>query len=68
MSISGAADSATGTQSGNQELGQRRANYIAKSLVERGIKDSQIQIKNYGGIDKYDANEANRFTIVILYK
>ena len=68
VSISGAADSATGTQSGNQELGQRRANYIAKSLVERGIKDSQIQIKNYGGIDKYDANEANRFTIVILYK
>jgi hypothetical protein len=36
--------------------------------VERGIKDSQIQIKNYGGIDKYDTNEANRFTIVILYK
>src|SRR5574344_1167979 len=68
VSISGAADSATGTQSGNQELGQRRANYIAKSLVERGIKDSQIQIKNYGGIDKYDANEANRFTIVVLSK
>lgn len=68
VSISGAADSATGTQSGNQELGQRRANYIAKSLVGRGIKDSQIQIKNYGGIDKYDTNEANRFTIVILYK
>lgn len=68
VSISGAADSATGTQSGNQELGQRRANYIAKSLVERGIKDSQIQIKNYGGIDKYEANEANRFTIVVLSK
>lgn len=68
VSISGAADSATGTQSGNQELGQRRANYIAKSLVERGIKDSQIQIENYGGIDKYEANEANRFTIVILSK
>ena len=49
-------------------LGQRRANYIAKSLVERGIKDSQIQIANYGGIDKYEANEANRFTIVILSK
>ena len=68
VSISGAADSATGTQSGNQELGQRRANYIAKSLVERGIKESQIQIKNFGGIDKYEANEANRFTIVVLSK
>ena len=41
--------------------------YIAKSLVERGIKESQIHIKNFGGIDKYEANEANRFTIVILY-
>ena len=68
VSISGAADSATGTQSGNQELGQRRANYIAKCLVEWGIKESQIQIKNFGGIDKYEANEANRFTIVILSK
>ena len=66
--ISGAADSATGTQSGNQELGQRRANYIARSLVERGINESQIQIKNFGGIDKYEANEANRFTIVVLSK
>lgn len=66
--ISGAADSATGTQSVNQELGQRRANYIARSLVERGINESQIQIKNFGGIDKYEANEANRFTIVVLSK
>ena len=66
--ISGAADSATGTQSGNQELGQRRANYIARSLVKRGINESQIQIKNFGGIDKYEANEANRFTIVVLSK
>ncbi|MDY4852762.1 MAG: OmpA family protein [Prevotella sp.] len=66
--ISGAADSATGTQSGNHELGQRRANFIAKSLVERGINNSQIQIQNFGGIDKYEANEANRFTIVVISK
>lgn len=37
VSISGVADSATGTRSRNQELVQRRANYIAKSLVERGM-------------------------------
>ena len=28
----------------------------------------RIDIKNYGGIDKYEANEANRFTIVVLSK
>ena len=68
IKISGAADSATGTQSGNQDLGKRRAKYIAKALVERGVDKCQIQAYNYGGIDKYEANEANRFTTVILLK
>ena len=30
------------------------------------MRDSLI--KNFGGIDKYEANEANRFTIVVLSK
>ena len=37
IKISGAADSATGTQSGNQDLGKRRAKYIAKALIKRGV-------------------------------
>lgn len=36
VTISGAADSATGTQSINQELGQRRARYVAQKLIDRG--------------------------------
>ena len=66
VKISGAADSATGTQSGNHDLGKRRANYIADALAKRGVDRSQILSFNYGGIDKYEANEANRFTTVIL--
>lgn len=68
IKISGAADSATGTQSGNQDLGKRRAKYIAKALIKRGVDKSQIKAYNLGGIDKYAENEANRFTTVILLK
>lgn len=68
IKISSAADSATGTQSGNQDLGKRRAKFIAKALIKRGVDKSQIKAYNLGGIDKYAANEANRFTTVVLLK
>ena len=68
IKISGAADSATGTQSGNQDLGKRRAKFIAKALIKRGVDKSQSKAYNLGGIDKYAANEANRFTTVVLLK
>ena len=68
IKISGAADSATGTQSGNQDLGKRRAKFIAKALIKRGVDKSQIKAYTLGGIDKYAANEANRFTTVVLLK
>lgn len=68
IKISGAADSATGTQSGNLDLGKRRAKFIAKALIKRGVDKSQIKAYNLGGIDKYAANEANRFTTVVLLK
>lgn len=68
IKISGAADSATGTQSGNQDLGKKRAKFIAKALIKRGVDKSQIKAYNLGGIDKYAANEANRFTTVVLLK
>ena len=68
IKISGAADSATGTQSGNQDLGKRRAKFIAKALIKRGVDKSQIKAYNLGGIDKYAASEANRFTTVVLLK
>ena len=51
IKISGAADSATGTQSGNQDLGKRRAKFIAKALIKRGVDKSQIKAYNLGGID-----------------
>jgi outer membrane protein OmpA-like peptidoglycan-associated protein len=49
-------------------LGKRRAKFIAKALIKRGVDKSQIKAYNLGGIDKYAANEANRFTTVVLLK
>lgn len=66
VAISGAADSATGTQSINLELAQRRARYIAQMLVDRGVPESLILLHSLGGIDKYKANDSNRFTVVML--
>ena len=66
VAISGAADSATGTQSINLELAQRRARYIAQMLVDRGVPESLILLHSLGGIDKYKANDSNRFTVVMI--
>ena len=66
VTISGAADSATGTQSINLELAQRRARYIAQMLVDRGVPESLILLHSLGGIDKYKANDSNRFTVVMI--
>lgn len=66
VTIFGAADSATGTQTINQELAQRRARYIAQILVDRGVPESLIHLHSFGGINKYKANDSNRFTVVML--
>ena len=66
VDISGAADSATGTQSINQELAQRRARYIAQILVDKGVPESLIHMHSFGGIDKYKDNDSNRFKVVML--
>ena len=36
--------------------------------VKRGIDKERIHGFSYGGINKYEPNEANRFTVVILTK
>ena len=66
VTISGAADSATGTQSINQELGQRRARYVAQKLIDRGVPEGLIHLHSFGGIDKFKANDSKRFTVVML--
>jgi len=66
ISITGAADSVTGTEKTNKELSRKRARYIASELVKRGIDKENLNDYTLGGIDKYKPCEANRFSMVVL--
>ena len=61
-----AADSATGTESINDNLSRQRAEYIRRLLLDRGVDDSRVYTIYAGGIDKYSPAEANRNTCVVL--
>ena len=66
VKVIGAADSATGTESINDNLSRQRAEYIRRLLLERGVDDSRVYTIYAGGIDKYSPAEANRNTCVVL--
>lgn len=64
--ITGAADSATGSEEQNQALAKLRTKYIAKALLDRGVSLEQLRGYSYGGTDMYERNEENRFSRCIL--
>lgn len=68
VKIIGAADSKTGTKKINDNLGVRRAKYIAKLLIKAGVPKEKMIGVNRGGINLYKPYTANRHTCVILYK
>ena len=66
VQIIGAADSATGNDTINNGLSQRRAAYIAGQLQLRSVDADKIETVSAGGIDKYKPTEANRNACVRL--
>ncbi len=66
VKVIGAADSATGTESINENLSRQRAEYIHRLLLDRGVDDSRINTIYAGGINKYSPAEANRNTCEVL--
>ena len=66
VKVIGAADSATGMESINDNLSRQRAEYIRRLLLDRGVDDSRVYTIYAGGIDKYSPAEANRNTCVVL--
>lgn len=65
--VVGAADSQTGTASGNERLSAQRADHIAGLLKEQGIPESKITTQYRGGINTYEPQTGNRNTCVMLY-
>ena len=68
VTITGAADKATGNKKINRGLSRERARYIAEELIKRGIDKSQMKVCSLGGINRYSPNEANRNTCVIVQR
>ena len=66
VQIIGAADRATGNNSINKGLSQRRAAYMAGQLQQRGVDATMIETVSVGGIDDYSPMEANRNACVRL--
>lgn len=64
--ITGAADSATGSEKTNRRLSRERARFIAKQLIRLGVEKSMIQATCVGGIDEFSPKEANRFCVVLI--
>ena len=65
--VVGAADSQTGTASGNERLSAQRADHIAGLLKEQGLPESKITTQYRGGINTYEPQTGNRNTCVMLY-
>ena len=67
VKVVGAADSATGNETINDNLSRSRADYIASELIKRGMENGTVTKGYDGGIDDYSPNEANRHTRIMLY-
>lgn len=65
--IAGAADSATGSENGNEELSKERTRFIAQELKKRGVPTERMQGVSLGGIHEYSNPKNNRFSKVSLY-
>lgn len=66
VNVSGAADSATGTERINDTLSRQRAEYIKHLFTERGVSASRIHTTYEGGIDEFSPIQVNRNTCVTL--
>lgn len=65
--VTGAADSATGTDKINNRLSSSRANYIVDQLKQRGVSSRNLKVTSKGGISDHTPIEANRHTRIELY-
>ena len=65
--VVGAADSQTGSAYTNEQLSQKRAEYIAKELKRQGVDDDHIETQYRGGINSYVPLQGNRNTCVMFY-
>lgn len=64
LTVTGYADSATGTAEYNQTLSEARAKAVAAKLVEMGVPESQLIVEGKGGVDTESPIQLNRRVII----
>lgn len=67
LRIDGAADSATGSRKGNVALSKKRATYIFKQLMKRGVPSGRMKIFAHGGVNEHERPEEDRNSKVSVY-
>lgn len=67
LRIDGAADSATGSKKGNVTLSKKRASYICKQLMKRGVPSARMKLFAHGGVNEHDRPEEDRNSKVSVY-
>ncbi len=64
LTVTGYADSATGSAAYNQTLSEARAKAVAAKLVEMGVPESQLIVAGKGGVDTEKPIQLNRRVII----
>ena len=64
LTVTGYADSATGSAAYNQTLSEARAKAVAAKLVEMGVPESQLIVEGKGGVDVEKPIQLNRRVII----
>ncbi len=62
--VTGYCDSATGSSNYNQDLSERRADTVAKELVNMGIDEGKIEKSGQGGVADLSPDSFNRRVVV----
>lgn len=66
VTVTGSADSKTGSSAWNQKLSEGRANAVADELVRLGVNRDNITVKAIGGVNEVSPFNLNRRAVIEL--
>ena len=58
---------ASSSSKGNAALSKKRASYICKQLMKRGVPSARMKLFAHGGVNEHDRPEEDRNSKVSVY-